>query len=114
VKHLSASDAACVAGEEDALSWMISAGHADSLDLARRAWSWSAPATTTSPAHRGRSLGFVDESATPAQQTALADIFLGPAGGSPEFWISPSRPLILKSRHWVGSPAPWAVAGTSH
>jgi len=64
-----------------ALSWWIRQGHAADLDLAGLKVVMTGRWETT-PGNPWRVILYVDERATPAQQEALAALFLGRAGGS--------------------------------
>jgi len=72
-----------------ALSWIIRQGHFGSYDLqglrvalAGR-WDNGEPAKLGGPAHPWHVILYIDDRAMTEQQAALADIFLGRAGGTP-------------------------------
>jgi len=66
-----------------ALSWLVQAGHADGLDLSGLAVVVAGRWDQDGPDRAWRVALFVDERASEPQRAALADIFLGRAGGTP-------------------------------
>jgi hypothetical protein len=66
-----------------ALSWMIATGHLASLDLSGRGVVMVGTYNDDEAGSPWTAALFVDQLATPAQQEAVADIFLGRAGGTP-------------------------------
>jgi hypothetical protein len=64
-----------------ALSWSISKGHADDLDLSGLKVVMAGEYSDDEPASPWRVVLYIDDRATPRQHAALADIFLGRAGG---------------------------------
>ncbi len=64
-----------------ALSWHVRNGHADSLDVSGLDVVLAGSYGDDEPGSPWRVILYVDERATAAQQAALADIFLGRAGG---------------------------------
>ena len=65
-----------------ALSWHIKKGHADSLDISGLDVVMAGSYRDDEPGSPWRIILYVDEHATAAQHAALADIFLGRAGGA--------------------------------
>ncbi|MDQ3342898.1 MAG: DUF1326 domain-containing protein [Actinomycetota bacterium] len=65
-----------------ALSWLIRDGHADSLDLSGFEVVLAGHYDDDEPGQPWRVALYVDQRAEPDQQHALADIFLGRAGGT--------------------------------
>lgn len=65
-----------------ALSWLISRGRADDLDLSGFEVVLAGSFDTDEPGSPWRVALYVDEHADAAQRAALADIFLGRAGGT--------------------------------
>jgi len=68
---------------EFALSWVVATGDADGLDLAGREVVLAGWYSDDEPRSPWRVMLWIDDGATDAQADALADIFLGRAGGVP-------------------------------
>lgn len=66
-----------------ALSWLVQAGQADGLDVSGLAVVVAGRWDQDERPPRWRVALWVDQRGEPAQQAALADIFLGRAGGTP-------------------------------
>jgi hypothetical protein len=73
-----------------ALSWWIKRGHSGGLDLADRKVVMVGSYDDDEPGSPWTVALFVDDGADVAQQTALADIFLERAGGTPSRNYSPA------------------------
>ena len=65
------------------LSWLIQEGRADAIDLAGLAVALAGAYNDDEPGANWRVTLYVDERADEIQRNALADIFLGRAGGTP-------------------------------
>ena len=65
-----------------ALSWRVLEGHAGSVDLANLSVVLAGSYTDDEPGEPWRVVLYVDDAGKPEQQEALADIFLGRAGGT--------------------------------
>src|SRR5207249_38154 len=65
-----------------ALSWSILTGHADGIELAGRQAVLAGWYDDDEPGSRWRVVLWVDEGASDAELDAMADIFLGRAGGT--------------------------------
>ena len=94
-----------------ALSWAILDGHAPAVDLAGRTVVMVGSYDDDAPRSPWTVALFIDDEATEAQHAALADIFLGRAGGTPSRNYAPAiktvsdvRParIVLdhRRRHW--------------
>ena len=64
-----------------ALSWYITEGHADELDISNLAAVLAGSYSDDEPGSPWRVILYVDENGSDQQQQALTDIFLGRAGG---------------------------------
>jgi hypothetical protein len=73
-----------------ALSWWIRQGHSGDLDLTDRKVVMVGSYEDDEPGSPWTVALFVDDEADPAQAAALADIFLGRAGGTPSRNYSPA------------------------
>ena len=65
-----------------ALSWLVERGHADGMDLAGAEVVLAGSFDVDEPGIPWRVALYVDERRPPSERDALADIFLGRAGGS--------------------------------
>src|SRR5437879_1810519 len=94
-----------------ALSWLVTRGHIGTLDLTRRQVVLVGTYDDDEPGSPWTVSLFVDDRADGAQHAALADIFLGRAGGSPlrnyggairtVVEVRPARmELDHRRRHW--------------
>lgn len=84
-----------------ALSWWIKAGHCGDLDLTNRRVVMAGSYDDDEPGSPWTVALFVDDGADGAQQSALGDIFLGRAGGTPSRNYSPA----IRSVTSVGTAA---------
>jgi hypothetical protein len=73
-----------------ALSWWIKHGHSGELDLTERKVVMAGSYNDDEPGSPWTVALLIDDEANAAQQTALADIFLGRVGGTPSRNYSPA------------------------